>query len=84
MVPDSLDSQIMAHDGCDEKEDDGWLVVHDSDDEDNAVSTMLAELPRPPWGSLLEPQGILLRRAPAGEPAGAVVDHGLWVDRQAQ
>ena len=40
----------MAHDGCDEKEDDGWLVVHDSDDEDNAVSTMLAELPRPPRG----------------------------------
>ena len=50
----------MAHDGCDEKEDEGEkeppdlgigaVVVHDSDDEDNAVSTMLAELPRPPRG----------------------------------
>ena len=60
MDPDSLDSQIMAHDGCDEKEDEGEkeppdlgigaVVVHDSDDEDNAVSTMLAELPRPPRG----------------------------------
>ena len=64
MDPDSLDSQIMAHDGCDEKEDEGEKelpdlglganVVHDSDDEDNAVATMLAELPPPPtrpfWG----------------------------------
>ena len=66
MDPDSLDSQIMAHDGCDEKEDEGEkeppdlgigaVVVHDSDDEDNAVSTMLAELPRPPRGPFLSPQ----------------------------
>ena len=64
MDPDSLDSQIMAHEGCDEMEDEGEKelpdlglganVVHDSDDEDNAVATMLAELPPPPtrpfWG----------------------------------
>ena len=60
MDSNSPDSQIMAHDGCDEKEDEGEkeppdlgigaVVVHDSDDEDNAVSTMLAELPRPPRG----------------------------------
>ena len=36
MDPDSLDSQIMAHEGCDEMEDEGANVVHDSDDEDNA------------------------------------------------
>ena len=46
MDPDSLDSQIMAHEGCDEMEDEGEKelpdlglganVVHDSDDEDNA------------------------------------------------
>ena len=58
MDPDSLDSQIMAHEGCDENEDEGEKelpdlglganVVHDSDDEDNAVATMLAELPPPP------------------------------------
>ena len=54
----------MAHEGCDEMEDEGEKelpdlglganVVHDSDDEDNAVATMLAELPPPPtrpfWG----------------------------------
>ena len=66
MDPDSLDSQIMAHDGCDEKEDEGEkeppdlgigaVVVHDSDDEDNAVSTMLAELPRPPRGPFWSPE----------------------------
>ena len=54
MDPNSLDSQIMAHEGCDEMEDEGANVVHDSDDEDNAVATMLAELPPPPtrpfWG----------------------------------
>ena len=64
MDPASLDSQIMAHEGCDEMEDEGEKelpdlglganVVHDSDDEDNAVATMLAELPPPPtrpfWG----------------------------------
>ena len=64
MDPNSLDSQIMAHEGCDEMEDEGEKelpdlglganVVHDSDDEDNAVATMLAELPPPPtrpfWG----------------------------------
>ena len=33
-------------------------------------------------GSLLEPRGISLRRAPAGEPAGADVDHGLGVEVQ--
>ena len=54
MDPDSLGCQIMAHEGCDEMEDEGANVVHDSDDEDNAVATMLAELPPPPtrpfWG----------------------------------
>ena len=64
MDPDSLGSQIMAHEGCDEMEDEGEKelpdlglganVVHDSDDEYNAVATMLAELPPPPtrpfWG----------------------------------
>ena len=64
MDPASLDSQIMTHEGCDEMEDEGEKelpdlglganVVHDSDDEDNAVATMLAELPPPPtrpfWG----------------------------------
>ena len=64
MDPDSLDSQIVAHEGCDEMENEGEKelpdlglganVVHDSDDEDNAVATMLAELPPPPtrpfWG----------------------------------
>ena len=62
MDPDCLDSQIMAHDGCDEKEDEGEkeppdlgigaVVVPDSDDEDNAVSTILTEPPRPPRGPL--------------------------------
>ena len=58
--PEFLDIETMDHNGCDEKEDEGEkeppdlgigaVVVHDSDDEDNAVSTMLAELPRPPRG----------------------------------
>ena len=66
MDPEFLDTQIMAHDGCDEKEDEGEkelpdlgigaVVVHDSDDEDNAVSTMLAELPRPPRGPFWSPE----------------------------
>ena len=66
MDPDSLDSQIMAHEGCDENEDEGEKelpdlglganVVHDSDDEDNAVFTMLAELPRPPGGPFWSPE----------------------------
>ena len=56
----------MAHDGCDEKEDEGEkelpdlgigaVVVHDSDDEDNAVSTMVAELPRPPRDPFWSPE----------------------------
>ena len=66
MDPDSLDSQIMAHEGCDENEDEGEKelpdlglganLVHDSDDEDNAVFTMLAELPRPPGGPFWSPE----------------------------
>ena len=64
--PEFLDIETMDHNGCDEKEDEGEkeppdlgigaVVVHDSDDEDNAVSTMLAELPRPPRGPFLSPQ----------------------------
>ena len=61
MDPDSLDSQIVVHDSADEESEKelpdlglGANVVHDSDDEDNAVATMLAELPPPPtrpfWG----------------------------------
>ena len=66
MDPDSLGSEIMAHEGCDEMEDEGEKelpdlglganVVHDSDDEDNAVFTMLAELPRPPGGPFWSPE----------------------------
>ena len=66
MDPELLDTQIMDHNGCDEKEDEGEkeppdlgigaVVVHDSDDEDNAVSTMLAELPRPPRGPFWSPE----------------------------
>ena len=64
--PEFLDIETMDHNGCDEKEDEGEkeppdlgigaVVVHDSDDEDNAVSTMLAELPRPPRGPFLSPE----------------------------
>ena len=64
--PEFLDIETMDHNGCDEKEDEGEkeppdlgigaVVVHDSDDEDNAMSTMLAELPRPPRGSFWSPE----------------------------
>ena len=64
--PEFLDIETMDHNGCDEKEDEGEkeppdlgigaVVVHDSDDEDNAMSTMLAELPRPPRGPFLSPE----------------------------
>ena len=63
--PEFLDIETMDHNGCDEKEDEGEkeppdlgigaVVVHDSDDEDNAMSAMLAELPRPPRGSFWSP-----------------------------
>ena len=66
MGPEFLDIETMDHNGCDEKEDEGEkeppdlgigaVVVHDSDDEDNAVSTMLAELPRPPRGPFWSPE----------------------------
>ena len=66
MGPEFLDIETMDHNGCDEKEDEGEkeppdlgigaVVVHDSDDEDNAVSTMLAELPRPPGGPFWSPE----------------------------
>ena len=56
----------MAHEGCDEMEDEGEKelpdlglganVVHDSDDEDSAVFTRLAELPRPPGGPFWSPE----------------------------
>ena len=66
MGPEFLDIETMDHNGCDEKEDEGEkeppdlgigaVVVHDSDDEDNAMSTMLAELPRPPRGPFWSPE----------------------------
>ena len=66
MDPEFLDTQTMDHNGCDEEKDEGGKeppdlglgagVDHDSDGEENAVSTMLAELPRPPGGPFWSPE----------------------------